>query len=128
MLAPLLPPSHTLSPGLCNPRPGCEGWAGFMTSTTASDGAMRGLKGVVFGVANSRSIAWGIAKAARAAGAEIALTFQGDALEKRVRPLAAEIGAHVLGHCDVTEGATIDAVFAGAEKLWSGLDFVVHCV
>ena len=99
-----------------------------MTSTTASDGAMRGLKGVVFGVANSRSIAWGIAKAARAAGAEIALTFQGDALEKRVRPLAAEIGAHVLGHCDVTEGATIDAVFASAEKMWGGLDFVVHCV
>src|SRR5271155_3686611 len=107
---------------------GLRGLAGFMTSTTARDGAMRGLKGVVFGVANSRSIAWGIAKAARAAGAEIALTFQGDALEKRVRPLAAEIGAHVLGHCDVTEGATIDAVFAGAEKLWGGIDFVVHCV
>src|SRR5277367_4051474 len=100
----------------------------FMTSTTASDGAMRGLKGVVFGVANSRSIAWGIAKAARAAGAEIALTFQGEALEKRVRPLAAEIGAHVLGHCDVTDSATIDAAFAEAEKLWGGLDFVVHCV
>jgi enoyl-[acyl-carrier protein] reductase I len=99
-----------------------------MTSTTASDGVMRGLKGVVFGVANSRSIAWGIAKAARAAGAEIALTFQGEALEKRVRPLAAEIGAHVLGHCDVTDGATIDATFAEAEKLWGGLDFVVHCV
>ena len=61
-------------------------------------------------------------------GAEIALTFQGEALEKRVRPLAAELGAHVLGHCDVTDAATIDAVFAEAEKLWGGIDFVVHCI
>ena len=89
---------------------------------------MRGLKGVVLGVANNRSIAYGIAKAARAAGAEVALTFQGEALEKRVRPLAAELGAQVLGHCDVTDGATIDAVFAEAEKLWGGIDFVVHCI
>src|SRR5271155_913793 len=91
-------------------------------------GAMRGLRGAIFGVANNRSIAWGIAKAARAAGAEIALTYQGDALEKRVRPLAKELGAPVLGHCDVTEGATIDAVFSEAEKLWGALDFVVHCI
>jgi enoyl-[acyl-carrier protein] reductase I len=99
-----------------------------MTVNTAAEGAMRGLKGVVLGVANQRSIAYGIAKAARAAGAEIALTYQGEALEKRVRPLAAELGAHVLGHCDVTESATIDAVFAQAEKLWGGIDFVVHCI
>src|SRR5947209_207769 len=91
-------------------------------------GVMRGLRGVVLGVANSRSIAYGIAKAARAAGAEIALTFQGEALEKRVRPLAAELDAQVLGHCDVTEASTIDAVFAQAEKLWGGIDFVVHCI
>ena len=91
-------------------------------------GAMKGLRGLILGVANNRSIAWGIAKAARAAGAEIALTYQGEALEKRVRPLAAELGAHVLGHCDVTDGATIDAVFAEAEKLWGGVDFVVHCI
>ena len=89
---------------------------------------MRGLKGVILGVANNRSIAYGIAKAARAAGAEVALTFQGEALEKRVRPLAADLGAQVLGHCDVTDGATIDAVFAQAEKLWGGIDFVVHCI
>ena len=93
-----------------------------------SAGAMQGLKGIILGVANSRSIAYGIAKAVRAAGAEIALTFQGDALEKRVRPLAAELGATVLGHCDVTDGKTIDAVFAEAEKLWGGIDFVVHCI
>ncbi|MGO9744103.1 MAG: enoyl-ACP reductase FabI [Roseiarcus sp.] len=90
--------------------------------------ALLGLKGVILGVANNRSIAWGIAKAAHAAGAEVALTYQGEALEKRVRPLAAELDAPVLGHCDVTDAATIDAVFAEAEKLWGGLDFVVHCI
>ena len=95
---------------------------------TGEGGLMAGLRGVVFGVANNRSIAWGIAKAARAAGAEIALTYQGEALEKRVRPLAQELGAHVLGHCDVTDGATIDAVFAETDRLWGGLDFVVHCI
>jgi enoyl-[acyl-carrier protein] reductase I len=97
-------------------------------SVGVTAGAMRGMRGVVLGVANSRSIAWGIAKAAQAAGAELAFTFQGDALEKRVRPLADELGAHVLGHCDVTDSATIDAVFSEAEKLWGGLDFVVHCI
>jgi enoyl-[acyl-carrier protein] reductase I len=98
------------------------------TKATSGSGLLRGLKGVILGVANNRSIAWGIAKAAHAAGAELALTYQGEALEKRVRPLAAELGAHVLGHCDVTDGATIDAAFAEAEKLWGGIDFVVHCI
>ena len=93
-----------------------------------SGGAMRGLKGIILGLANSRSIAYGIAKAVRAAGAEVALTYQGEALEKRVRPLALELGAHVVGHCDVTEAATIDAAFAAVEKLWGGIDFVVHCI
>jgi enoyl-[acyl-carrier protein] reductase I len=91
-------------------------------------GALRGARGLVMGVANNRSIAYGIARAARAAGAEVALTYQGEALEKRVRPLAQELGAHVVGHCDVTEEATIDAVFAETEKLWGGVDFAVHCV
>jgi enoyl-[acyl-carrier protein] reductase I len=94
----------------------------------ASAGVMRGMRGVVLGVANNRSIAWGIAKAAHAAGAELAFSFQGDALEKRVRPLAQELGAHVIGHCDVTDGASIDRVFAEAGKLWGGIDFVVHCI
>jgi enoyl-[acyl-carrier protein] reductase I len=94
--------------------------------TTAS--VMRGMRGVVFGVANNRSIAWGIAKAVHAAGGELAFTFQGEALEKRVRPLARELGAHVLGHCDVTEGGSIDSVFAEAGKLWGAIDFVVHCI
>ena len=89
---------------------------------------MRGMRGVILGLANNRSIAWGIAKAARAAGAEVAFTYQGEALERRVRPLAKEIAAEVLGHCDVTDGASIDAVFAQAEKHWGSLDFVVHCI
>src|SRR5271154_1459979 len=97
-------------------------------SIGATTGVMGGMRGVVFGVANNRSIAWGIAKAAHAAGAELAFTFQGEALEKRVRPLAKELGAPVLGHCDVTEGATIDAVFSEAGKLWGAIDFVVHCI
>ena len=89
---------------------------------------MAGQRGLVLGVANSRSIAWGIARAAANAGAELAFTYQGDALEKRVRPLAAELNAAVVGHCDVTDPASIDAVFAEVGKLWGKLDFVVHCV
>ena len=91
-------------------------------------GILAGKRGLVMGVANKMSIAWGIAKAARAAGAELAFTYQGDALKKRVEPLAAELGAHVVGHCDVTEGETIDAVFAEVEKLWGKIDFLVHCI
>ena len=91
-------------------------------------GALSGKRGLVMGVANSRSIAYGIAKAARAAGAEIAMTFQGEALEKRVRPLAQELGAHIVGHCDVTDAKTIDAVFSEVGRIWGGLDFVVHCI
>jgi enoyl-[acyl-carrier protein] reductase I len=97
-------------------------------SVSATGGVMRGMRGVVLGVANNRSIAWGIAKAAQAAGAELAFTFQGEALEKRVRPLAQELGAHVLGHCDVTEGGTIDSVFAEVGRLWGAVDFIVHCI
>ena len=91
-------------------------------------GFMAGMRGLVMGVANNRSIAWGIARAAHNAGAELAFTFQGEALEKRVRPLAAGLGAAVVGHCDVTDPATIDAVFAEVGKLWGKLDFVVHCI
>ncbi|WP_293866639.1 enoyl-ACP reductase FabI [uncultured Alsobacter sp.] len=89
---------------------------------------LAGKRGLVMGVANNRSIAWGIARAARSHGAELAFTFQGEALEKRVRPLAAEMGAAVVGHCDVTDPASIDAVFAEVDRLWGGLDFIVHCI
>ena len=91
-------------------------------------GLMQGKRGVVLGVANNRSIAWGIAKAARAAGAEIALTYQGDALKKRVEPLAADLGGLVLGHCDVTDPTTIDAVFDVLKEKWGKIDFVVHAI
>lgn len=93
-----------------------------------TSGVLRGKRGLVMGLANNRSIAWGIAKAARLAGAEIALTYQGEALERRVRPLAAELEAHVVGECDVTNGESIDKVFAEVEKLWGKLDFLVHCI
>jgi enoyl-[acyl-carrier protein] reductase I len=91
-------------------------------------GLMQGKRGVILGVANNRSIAWGIAKACRAAGAEVALTFQGDALKKRVEPLALELGALLLGHCDVADAATIDAVFDVLKEKWGKIDFVVHAI
>ena len=91
-------------------------------------GVLSGKRGLVMGLANSRSIAWGIAKAAHEAGAELAFTYQGEALEKRVRPLAKELGGLVLGHCDVTDAASIDAVFGELAKNWGKLDFVVHCI
>ena len=93
-----------------------------------SNAILAGKRGLVMGVANNRSIAWGIAKAAHAAGAKLAFTFQGEALEKRVRPLAAELDAEVVGHCDVTDAASIDAVFENVRKLWGEIDFVVHCI
>jgi enoyl-[acyl-carrier protein] reductase I len=91
-------------------------------------GILAGKRGLILGVANNKSIAWGIAKAAHNAGAQLAFTFQGESLEKRVRPLAQEVGAEVVGHCDVTDAATIDKVFAEVERLWGRLDFIVHCV
>ncbi len=89
---------------------------------------MRGKRGLVVGVANNRSLAWGIVKACGDQGAEIALTYQGDAMKKRVEPLAAEIGATVIGHCDVTDPDSIEATFAAIEKQWGRLDFLVHAV
>ncbi len=91
-------------------------------------GVLAGKKGLILGIANNRSIAYGIAKACSEAGAELALTYQAEVLEKRVRPLAAELGAHVVGRCDVAETETVDAVFAEVERLWGKLDFLVHCL
>ena len=95
---------------------------------TEIGGALSGRRGLILGVANNRSIAWGIARACRQHGAEIALTYQGDALKKRVEPLAAELGGLVVGHCDVTEPATIDAVFDKVRQEWGELDFCVHAI
>jgi enoyl-[acyl-carrier protein] reductase I len=94
----------------------------------AAKGIMEGKRGLVLGVANNRSIAWGIAKACADHGAELAFTYQGDALKKRVEPLAAELGAKIVGHCDVTDMATVDAVFAEIERIWGRLDFIVHAI
>src|SRR2546423_4989602 len=91
-------------------------------------GLRRGRRGVILGVANNRSSAWGIARACHAAGAEIALTGQGDALKKRVEPLAKELNGILLGHCDVTEPATIDAAFEVLKEQWGKIDFVVHAI
>jgi enoyl-[acyl-carrier protein] reductase I len=93
-----------------------------------ASGLMRGKRGLIMGVANSRSIAWGIARACHENGAELAFTYQGDALKKRVEPLAAELGGLVVGHCDVTDAASLDAVFAAVQSAWGSLDFVVHAI
>jgi enoyl-[acyl-carrier protein] reductase I len=93
-----------------------------------ASGLMRGKRGLIMGVANNRSIAWGIGKACHTHGADLAFTYQGDAIRKRVEPLAEEIKASVFGHCDVTEPATIDAVFSAAKSAWGYLDFVVHAI
>ena len=89
---------------------------------------MAGKRGIVFGVANNRSIAWGITKACRDQGAEIALTYQGDAIKKRVEPLAAEIGSKLVLPCDVTDEASVEAVFKALGNEWGTIDFLVHAV
>jgi len=91
-------------------------------------GIMHGKRGLIMGVANNHSIAWGIAKALAAEGAEIAFTYQGDALGKRVKPLAAEIGSDFLLPCDVEDLASVDAVFTALEARWGKIDFLVHAI
>jgi enoyl-[acyl-carrier protein] reductase I len=104
-----------------------------MTTQQATGGSavgtlMAGKRGLIMGVANNRSIAWGIAKACAGQGAEIALTYQGDALKKRVVPLAQELGSTTVLPCDVTDAASIDAVFADLKAKWGRLDFLVHAI
>ncbi|MEZ5918600.1 MAG: enoyl-ACP reductase FabI [Alphaproteobacteria bacterium] len=89
---------------------------------------LKGKKGLVMGVANDRSIAWGIAALAAQSGAELAFTYQGEALEKRVRPLAESVGSSIILPCDVTDEASIDKTFAAIEKEWGQLDFIVHAI
>ena len=89
---------------------------------------MQGKRGVVMGVANDRSIAWGIAAACAAQGAELAFTYQGDALGKRVRPLAESVGSSVVVPCDVADDASIDSAFAAIGEAWDGIDFLVHAI
>jgi enoyl-[acyl-carrier protein] reductase I len=89
---------------------------------------MAGKKGVIMGVANNRSIAWGIAKALHTHGAELAFTYQGEALEKRVRPLAEELNSKLIEPCDVSDAASMDALFAKLKQEWGSLDFLVHAI
>lgn len=104
-----------------------------MAGTSASSGVaagtlMAGKRGLIMGLANNRSIAWGIAKACAAQGAELAFTYQGDALKKRVEPLAADLGSTLVLPCDVTDTASMDAVFESLNLSWGRLDFLVHAI
>ena len=91
-------------------------------------GLMKGKRGLVMGVANDHSIAWGIAKALAAQGAELAFTYQGEALGKRVKPLAESVNSAFLMPCDVEDVASVDAVFAEIKKKWGTMDFLVHAI
>jgi enoyl-[acyl-carrier protein] reductase I len=91
-------------------------------------GLMGGKRGLIMGVANQRSLAWGIAKACHAHGAELAFTYQGDALKKRVEPLAQEVCGIVVGDCDVAQPASIDAAFAQLRSAWGRIDFLLHAI
>lgn len=91
-------------------------------------GLMQGKRGLVMGVANDHSIAWGIAKVMAEHGAQLAFTYQGEALGKRVAPLAKSVGSDIVLPCDVEDVASVDAVFAALDERWDGLDFVVHAI
>jgi enoyl-[acyl-carrier protein] reductase I len=89
---------------------------------------MQGKRGLIMGLANDRSLAWGIAKALADQGAELAFSYQGEALEKRVRPLAEQVGSDLLVDCDVSEMAGLDRTFEALKERWNGLDFLVHAI
>lgn len=93
-----------------------------------SNQLMAGKRGLIMGLANERSIAWGIAKACADAGAELAFSYQGDALKKRVVPLAAQLGSEIVLPCDVGDEASMDTLFADLKERWGELDFVVHAI
>src|SRR6185437_5748476 len=89
---------------------------------------MQGKRGLIMGVANDHSIAWGIARTLAAHGAKLAFTYQGEALGKRVKPLAASVEADLVLPCEVEDITTVDAVFAELGRVWGGLDFLVHAI
>jgi len=91
-------------------------------------GLLAGKRGLIMGVANDKSFAWGIAKACASEGAELAFSYQGEALMKRVRPLAAEVGSDILMECDVSDEASLDRLFADLAKTWGKIDFLVHAI
>jgi enoyl-[acyl-carrier protein] reductase I len=93
-----------------------------------SNQLLAGKRGLIMGLANDKSIAWGIARACADAGAQLAFSYQGEALKKRVEPLAASLGSDIVLPCDVGDEGSIDALFAGLKDRWDGLDFVVHAI
>jgi len=99
-----------------------------MEGTNSNNGIMNGKRGIVMGVANDRSIAWGIAAAAAKQGAELAFTYQGEALEKRVRPLAESVGSDIIIPCDVSNDRAVDETFDTLKKSWETIDFIVHAI
>ncbi len=112
--------SHSTEPTASFPDPAA--------ATPATGTLLAGKRGLVMGVANDRSLAWGIANACAAQGAELAFTYQGEALERRVRPLAAGIGSDLVFPCDVADEASIDAAFTALAGRWGRLDFLVHAI
>lgn len=100
--------------------------AGEMTAPKGE--LLKGKRGLIMGVANNKSLAWGISSYVAAQGAQLAFTYQGEALEKRVKPLAQSVGSNLVLPCDVTDMASVDAVFNTLEKEWGELDFVVHAI
>ncbi len=99
-----------------------------MTSGNGTSGLLAGKRGLIMGVANNRSIGWGIAEAAAAQGAELAFTYQGEALKKRVVPLAEQLGSQTVMECDVGSDQSMDSVFAALQEQWGSLDFLVHAI
>ena len=99
-----------------------------MEGTNSNNGIMNGKRGIIMGVANDRSIAWGIAAALAKQGAELAFTYQGDALEKRVRPLAESVGSNLIIPCDVSSDEAIDETFKILKGTWETIDFIVHAI
>lgn len=112
--------SHSIDTNARNSNPNAE--------TPAKGMLLAGKRGLMMGVANDRSLAWGIASACAAQGAELAFTYQGEALERRVRPLAEGVGSDLVFPCDVGEDDSIDAAFAALARRWDRLDFLVHAI
>ncbi|MEQ9116064.1 MAG: enoyl-ACP reductase FabI [Rickettsiales bacterium] len=99
-----------------------------MSNKIFSGDILKGKRGLVMGIANERSIAYGIARAAHAQGADLAFTYQGEALKKRIDPIAKELGSNLVYECDVTNPGSIDTLFEDLEKEWGSLDFIVHSI
>ena len=114
--APPSPPPATLPPATLPP------------ATLPIGTLLAGKRGLVMGVANNMSLAWGIAAACAAQGAELAFTYQGEALGRRVRPLAQSVGSDMVLPCDVTDDASMDEAFAAVQARWGGLDFLIHAI